>query len=303
MSKKCKQNKKVYQKKYQKKYQASLTVETALVLPVFIIAVISIFDFYVIINYHNIIQKHVNYAAQSVGRYTYALEHMNNKKVNTDENSGSNGYSSSYLQSSSGIDREVLVSGISTAYVLKKILSNEVREYATKAGVYGGAGGISILESSVGGKDGVSDIKVSYAVHMGISRQQSIVLANRCYFRAWIGESIKESDNALSKERIVYVTKTGKVYHYKNTCPYIKIIATAVRFDRISEYRNVNKSRYKPCKACVKGGLNNSAMVYITSDGTRYHYDNRCSKIKREVSTVELSKVGDKRPCSKCGGD
>lgn len=281
--------------------RASLTVEAALVLPIFLLAVVSLFDFFIVINYHNIVQQNVFRAAESVVRNTYLLE-----RIQTETTGEQRGKTVQRVTEELATEEEdhrvILTEGINTAFVLQQILSADVRDYTGKAGVYGGIAGISMVGSSLGNTDGINDIKVNYRIRVGGLYGQLIKFANRCYCRAWIGESIRRDSGAVAKGRIVYVTKTGEVYHYKRNCSYIRIVPTGVVFENISDYRNVTKSRYRPCKTCVHGGLQATDTVYITSDGTRYHSDKTCSKIWREVSAVYLSEVGDKRPCSKCGG-
>ena len=280
--------------------KAVLTMEAALTVPVFLLVVIGLFEFFIMINYQNILQKNMYDASGLVARNAYLLERIQRYGAKAPGEVVTDIEKKNGKSLISG-EKELLVKGINTAFLLKEILSEEVRTYTKTAGVYGGIGGLSMAESIIGGKDGINDIRLQYVLGNGLPGKRKLLLANRCYFRTWIGESIQKGDGNHEKKRIVYVTKNGEVYHCNRNCTYIRIEAIGVPADRISEYRNDNKCRYKPCKACMYQNRSELTTVYITPDGTRYHRDNRCSKIRREVKAVDLSEVGSRRPCSKCG--
>lgn len=291
--------------------KGSLTVEAAMVLPVFIIALLCILNFFVIINYQNIMQYSLHYAAQSVGRYSYIMNHadsllFNSSTKGVDTHSNKRVDQNIQENVNQNIDGDVIHSGISLGYVWKKLLTDELKAYTKKSNVLNGVNGISILGSEINKEEnkGISDIKVSYAIKSDLFGKKEIVqLANRCYFRAWVGESIIGRGADTQQGQTVYITKTGRVYHYSSTCSYIKILATGVRYAEVSGMRNANGGKYKACTACVKGQLNDNNTVYVTTDGKRYHSNNQCSKIKREVTAIDISEVGSRRACSKCGGN
>ncbi len=267
--------------------ESSITLETALVLPIFLMAVISLFDFFVIMNYQNVMQNSMNNTAQTIGRNAYAVEKIRDLE---------------FIKSSVDLDSELITSGITLGYAWNKILSDEVKTYTESSNVLHGVHGISLLNSSISSDDkGINDLKADYIIRADIlGRKVNLILENRCYFRSWIGESISHTGLEEQKLKTVYITRTGTVYHLTNTCSYINIVASKVRYQDLEKLRNANGSKYRPCSSCVKTVKRDEEIVYITSDGTRYHSNKNCSRIKREVTAIDLSKVGARTLCTKC---
>ena len=100
-----------------------------------------------------------------------------------------------------------------------------------------------------------------------------------------------ETDNA-EDNRIVFVTKTGEVYHTSNICSHISLSVREVDYALV---------KYYPCEYCAKGGI--TGMVYITDEGNRIHKDKNCSGIKRSVNTMKKAdaEAAGYRPCTRCG--
>ena len=163
--------------------------------------------------------------------------------------------------------------------------------------------GISLIQSKLSEEEGLNDIRVCYkiVINYPVKAGYSFRLSNRCYFRSWIGTSIDEQNKTGNKGQIVFVTKTGDVYHLTDACTYIKLSLTKVMFGNISNLRNEYGAKYRACNKCVKKQLKNGDSVYITASGTKYHCDSTCSKIKRDVIPIDISEVEDKKLCSRCG--
>lgn len=101
--------------------------------------------------------------------------------------------------------------------------------------------------------------------------------------------------------RIVFVTKNGKVYHTSNICSHIKISVKEVDFSSVNHLRNKGGAKYYPCEYCARGKL--GGKVYITSEGNRVHKNKSCPGIKRTVITMKKIDAEAKglRPCERCG--
>ena len=117
--------------------------------------------------------------------------------------------------------------------------------------------------------------------------------------RGWTGRDESSfadlSDNA---PRYVYVTENGVVYHTHSSCSHINLSISRVNSSELSGLRNENREKYKACESCAKGGAANT--IYITDYGDRYHNSASCSKLKRSVKLVDVSKLSGMRECSKC---
>lgn len=269
--------------------RGSMTLEAALVLPIFIFAVICLFYFFIYINYQNIVQNSVDNAAKSIARNRYV---MNRIAEFTEKDAEESGFE---------IDEDLLTNGINIGYTWKKITDDEVKKYTKGANVLLGMSGISVTSSNVrNNTNGINDLKVTYRVYINILGNQKfkLTLGNRCYFRNWIGESISEQVNV--KRQTVYITRTGSVYHLDKRCTYINLSVTGTPYDNIDNLRNSSGSKYSYCTRCAKRKLQPDDTVYVTMCGSNYHCDKSCSSIIRDVIEIDISEVGSRKLCSRC---
>lgn len=149
--------------------------------------------------------------------------------------------------------------------------------------------------------DEIIDLVVIYDVNppIGIIGYDTQRMFNRIRTRAWTGYDNAANTDSASDEEIVYVAETGTVYHRSRVCTYLKLSIATISASAVDDERNVEKSKYYPCESC---GNKSSATLYITNYGNRYHTSLTCSKLKRTISAVPISQVGDKGACSRCGG-
>lgn len=119
--------------------------------------------------------------------------------------------------------------------------------------------------------------------------------------RAWTGADPggETGTGEAGEDVTVYVTPTGRVYHRDRSCTYLKPSVRAVSASALEKARSRGGAIYYPCAACRPG---RQGTVYLTSYGNRYHASASCSQIFRNIRSVPLSSVrGRMRPCSKCG--
>ena len=98
-------------------------------------------------------------------------------------------------------------------------------------------------------------------------------------------------------------TETGTVYHRSLDCSYLKLTISKVLYRDLVNLRNSSGGKYKICERCCHGITpQDGEEVYITIYGDRYHKSRTCSGLKRTIREIMLSQVGNRAPCSKCGG-
>ena len=121
---------------------------------------------------------------------------------------------------------------------------------------------------------------------------------NRMRTRAWTGyDNSKALSDKKSEEELVYITPEGAVYHKSRGCTYLKLTISAVDKDLLKDMRSEDGSIYYSCEGC---GSKATGTVYITNYGNRFHSTISCSKLKRTIITVPISKTGGRGACSKC---
>lgn len=103
----------------------------------------------------------------------------------------------------------------------------------------------------------------------------------------------------VEKKDVVYVTKSGSVYHESVTCTYLNFAVRSVLADDIAKERNSSGRKYTECERCR--GEPHAAIVYMTNSGIRYHWILQCPAISRDVYEKERSEIEGMRACSRCG--
>lgn len=126
---------------------------------------------------------------------------------------------------------------------------------------------------------------------------ERMIFLQTLYIRHWTGYDRSQD---VEKE-MVYITKTGEVYHRTMQCRHLQVSIREVELDKVGTYRNRSGGKYYPCEQCGKNLCKET--VYITTEGNRYHASKSCSSLLRFIQKVEKSKVQDShRPCKSCYG-
>lgn len=253
---------------------ASATVEASIVIPLYVYAVLAVAYVLQIISIKSTMQEALYADVRELSKYSYTSE--------------------MFEQTESDI--------LSIVLAKKLLMDNLPNDFANISKIQGGESGISLLGSKISTKDSELFLKVSYTVNnpfdiFGIGK---VKIEQQCVSRAWLGEDkIKAADSKEQTEEIVYITGTGSVYHKDRQCRYLNPSVHGILYEQASEQRNLSGGKYYPCERCVRKQA--AVTVYITEYGDRYHMDIECSALKRTVFEVPISKVSDKRACSKCG--
>ncbi len=142
---------------------------------------------------------------------------------------------------------------------------------------------------------GMVDVVLSYNVKIPFTAYHWEV-TQRAKTKDWTGKDLVEPGE------IVYITKYGTVYHRSKECKHLIININEVTLAQANMRRNESGHKYKKCSYCVKQNMSSLSNVFITSDGDRYHNSLDCLGLTRNVIEVDIKDVGDKGPCSSCGG-
>lgn len=288
--------------------KASITVEASLVLPIFIYAIIAFLYFLQILLIQETIQSAITQTGEFASQYGFIYEYIQNHEKSDDHKETDNSIDSKYENvSKEFIDVKRL--GAAAFYKVK------MREYINEdiidnSCIVGGMSGISLLDSKFLELNDMIEISAIYNIKIPVPifRLGNIPVIQAIKIRAFTGykpvgyQAGTNNDND-AEDRIVYITRTGSVYHLKRDCTYIKFNISQTILRVLEKKRNDNGGKYYACESCVGNKhIDSSAIVYITSDGNRYHDTLSCSKLKRSVIEILISKVQGRSACSRCGG-
>lgn len=124
-----------------------------------------------------------------------------------------------------------------------------------------------------------------------------IPMSQSCVVHNWCGYIYGYFDQDDSE--YVYITKDSNVYHLNRECSHIKLTIVTVDGDEVNNIRNENGAKYYRCSSCHSS--ENDRVLYVTTDGTKFHNSVTCSGLKRTVMAIKIANIGDRRPCKRCG--
>ena len=244
---------------------ASLTVEAALVLPLFLFGGVILMMPFRVLDVHRQVQAVGEHVSEEIGQAAYLSKY-------TDEDSFWN---------------TAAAHAYAEAAVRTRLEDLPVHQ-------------LSLLRSSLLQDGETVDLVMDYEIRLPFSvfGLNSVKQTNRSFRRAWVGEDGKSKDSdGEEKDVVVYVGKNSSRYHLSRTCHYLHNDLTAVAFEEVEYRRNEGGSRYGPCARC--GGAA-GAMVYIMPSGRHYHSSPSCSAIGAYVKAVWKSEVEYLGACSYC---
>lgn len=248
---------------------ASLTVETALALPVFLYLMAGILMFFSLIGKMGAMESGIQDTAKQMAVYAYTVG----------KPSGNAGK---------------LSGGVSAVYAWTQL---EKCAYGLK--------GFHLGYSSFMKEDDKIDLVAVYQAdrEVPVFSFGNYKIVQRGCVRAWTGRDFREQAEASAgqkKDRTqVYVAENGVVYHKDPKCTHLRLSIRPVSAEAAARMRNRYGAKYAACSCCKKG---TGGTVYITDTGNRYHADKSCSGLKRTVHSAILGDVENLPPCSKCGG-
>ena len=243
--------------------RGSLTLEAALVVPIFFLAILCITYLFEMMA----IQTAMRNALYSAGRQ---------------------------------LAQNAYVSPIVSAKELEQQIIEDIgRERLGRSLIVGGAAGIDCGKSTSNWGTAEFDLSVCYDLEIPIlmfripviSREETIKI------KGWNGYA--EGFSFPDAETKVYITDYGLVYHKDMACTYLELSVREVKAEEVEDLRNQSGGKYYACSFCkhtpALGG-----KLYITDYGNRYHNSLECSRIKRNVYAVPLDEVFGLGGCSKC---
>lgn len=262
--------------------KGSLTIEAALVLPLFLFFMMILMLPMGLMNEGRRIQTALEAAGEELSQYAYVWDRL--KLGEKLETSGIEGFPEE-LPESVAEDGALL-------YVRKR-MEGQVDFERLEA--------VSFMGSSVLGDGETIDLVMNYRLRIPFSvfGLDSIPMRARSCRRAWIGREGGSKKGAVSEDELVYVGKTSTRYHRVKTCHYLFNDIQEISFKDVESIRNSSGGKYQPCSRCGRFAGENSS-VYIMPGGERYHSDRNCSSISAYVQAVPLSEVLHLGACSYC---
>lgn len=255
--------------------RGSLTVECAIVLPLFMFFILSVIYLTGLFRAQSIVETGMIQKCEFAARDAYVTEN---------------------LAGAGGGAADSLITTVSA----KSFMEDKAgASYFGRSGIENGLSGVICVADGLTNKNRIA-LTAAYKYHVpfNIFGLSDFHVLQRAVSRKWTGYDIKEESD---DEEIVYVAEHGTVYHKSPNCIHIQLDIRPVSADSVKSLRNEDGGKYYDCEKCMKSGKKPS-VVYITPWGNCIHSSADCSGLKRTVRAVPKSKCGGLGPCSKCGG-
>lgn len=270
-----------------KRNQGSITLETTLILPIFLFCVITLMYFFQIILIQEKISQGLWETAKEASRYASVYENVGGKKGDNDSKQTAKKW----------------ISGAFTGIRMAEYLPEEILENSC---IKGGKTGIMYRSSILENGQDIS-LAALYEVKFPVMTNvlPSFNFIQQVKSRGFIGTyKIGLSKKEMEEEDIyVYMTKTGTVYHTSLFCTHINLGIECVSYENALTKRNRSGGKYKSCQKCTKSTkVSNQSNVYISDTGDRYHIQLECSGLTRDIKKVKLSELSGVGACQRCQG-
>lgn len=147
---------------------------------------------------------------------------------------------------------------------------------------------VSIFE---GGKVSLV-LTFQYPLFLNIGGRDSIWLQSRFEGMVWIGAE------ASLKDEWVYVTTSGEVYHWYADCSHLDLSIQELPLTYLEDLNDIFGKKIDECMFCTNM---EREKVYITSEREKYHVNRECKGLKRTISLESLSEAQSKYAmCLRC---
>ena len=302
---------------------ASLTVEAALVLPLFLLLCSLFFTFFSGQYWQLKLQQAMDEVCEDVAVWSYLLDFADDYTGADLLALADGGHLSGALEGR-GDDIAQLLSGQADLleeirlFLLEKgsallwqplleqwIIAKVGREALRASPIVDRDEGLSLAGSTL--HDRELDLVLRYEI---VALRYGVI--QRSCRRLWIGTRIEKphetdgepEEEEESEEEVYYVTAFGSVYHTTKSCRVLALKIMTVDYASLPSLRNTSGGKYYACDRCAKHAVLEGTTVIVTEPGTRYHFRSDCPSLKRTITEISVSEAKEKyRPCHYCGGN
>lgn len=291
---------------------AVLTVEAAIVLPLFLFAGLSFCYLFQIMEFQIKLQAALNQTAEQAASYGYLLGRVTAVTEQKAE---------ALLEKTGLFSEDGLISLDDAGAWVVRLLGFAPAEQALKQmteknmepdnsrmlRLVDGWDGVSFKESCIRDAERCVVIMAEYRIRVPfvpeafseIPLRQSAICHLYCGDRDYIPKQ-KPDESGDTEEAEYYVTVSGTVYHRSRDCRYLTVSVLSIETRLLEALRNSSGGKYYPCRLCVHG-KEVSDTVFYTRAGSSYHASKNCSSLTRTVLVKLEEEIAGMPPCSACG--
>ncbi len=268
--------------------KGSLTLEAAIVLPLYMFFLITVLYILNIIHIENILQSAMEEAARSINSHAYVAEQFEELQDEERYTVGSH---------DSGFVLNLAKNQISKITIKNCFLTDRIKNIADNSYIKNGYNGIVI---SLGNNDlsDYIDFNISYVISLPFLPSDIfyIPITQRCYFKPFVGTDISEKKGDYTE--YVYVTATGSVYHTTPYCTYLNRYYDIITEDKMNVSWDTAEG-YHPCPHCAYEQPI-CPTSFLCPGSNVYHNRTDCAYIETFIYKVPKEQIGSMPMCSRC---
>ncbi len=258
------------------KKDGSLTVEAAIVFPLFLLVLLCTSSFISILGINSSLQIRLEETARYYNTYAYITSNESSETLNS---------TLTTLSLKDFFFNEDIVALCESSLFLK----NDINELHFKH---------TILDND----QQVHALNITYNICIPFIPDNLINFSftQNTVFKLFTGiEHTMQSDN---HDRTVYITPAGNVYHTQKYCTYLKKYTDCISASALDSYETKTNKKFKPCSYCKQHYKNSDiTSVYISTYGTYYHYNPDCYHLNQSVYSVKKQDLPDfYKSCHRC---
>lgn len=271
-----------------KKVCAAMTVEAAIVLPLFLFFFINLGSAIEMIRLHGNLQMGLWNVGNKMCVYGYAAD--GEKKW---EEWG-----------------ELGDIALTYTYVKNQVITYSGEDYLNASPLTDGTASLQFWESRVMSQNvqmpnDTIDILMTYQVSpwLNIPFVKPFRMSNRYYGRMWTGYDLTENTGSTLNQEMVYVTENREVYHESLACTHLKLSIQTISREDLRTAKNQYGRRYALCSKCRRQSIREDGILFVCDEGDYFHYSRNCPGLTRIISTITRQQAMEEnlRPCSRCG--
>ena len=293
------------------KCYAVLSVETALVLPLFLFVVLLFCYLFQVMEFQLKLQSALNQTAEQTASYGYLLGRITavteQKAANLLEKTGLFSEEGLVSVDDAGAWVVNLLGSAPAESALKRMTAQNIDISDNRMQrVVNGWEGVDFSGSCLRDETRCVVVIAEYKIRVPFVPEifGEIEMRQTATCRLYSGDRdyIPRQGNTdeTEDETVYYVTPNGTVYHLTRECRYLKISVLSTQKSKLEFMRNSSGGKYHPCLLCVHGE-EVSDKIYYTSGGSSYHSSKNCSSLTRTVIVKSEGEIAGLPPCSSCG--
>lgn len=217
-------------------FRGSLTIEASLGLTLFLLFMTSLCQLFLVMQLQLRIQRALEQINNEAAQYCYLSSQV------------------ALWDSDSRLLSEIedyLLAEVSEEALRMRFISVIGEEALAHSVLEGGSGSLSFDGSSILLDEHRIRLTVSYRIRLPVAALgiNSFTVRQQSYRYGWLGDAdpMKKVEN---DEQMVYVTKTGQVYHLTLSCTYLNLSVRSVSMSQVEDLRNDSGAKYYACERC-----------------------------------------------------